>query len=106
MIMKHITMDEFEAEVLQADQPVLVDFYATWCGPCKMMSPIIDKISESMEGKAKVFKVDVDKESKLAQQYRIMSVPTLLLFKNGDVAEQVTGAVAQPVLEEKLNSLL
>ncbi|NLL71466.1 MAG: thioredoxin [Epulopiscium sp.] len=103
---KHLQNVDFQTEVLDADQPVLVDFYATWCGPCKMIAPVIDQLAEEMEGKAKVFKVDVDQAGELAAKYRIMSVPTLLFFKNGELVDQVMGAVPKAQLETKLNQLL
>ncbi|WP_058485920.1 thioredoxin [Defluviitalea phaphyphila] len=103
---KQITSSEFEAEVLQSKEPVLVDFFATWCGPCKMMAPIIDQLSEEMEGKAKVYKIDVDESRDLAAKYSIMSVPTIVFFKNGEIADQIVGAVPKEKLVDKLNALL
>ena len=82
----HLTAENFEKEVLQSEIPVLVDFYAEWCGPCKMLSPVIDEIAKEYEGKAKICRVNVDEEMELAQQYRVMSVPTVLVFKNGQVS--------------------
>jgi len=102
----HLKANEFDKEVLQSNQPVLVDFSATWCGPCQMMGPIMEKLSTEFEGKAKVAKVDIDECSDLAMQYHIMSVPSMLFFKNGEIKEQVVGAVPAEHLSEKLNSLL
>ncbi|HOA81668.1 MAG TPA: thioredoxin [Defluviitaleaceae bacterium] len=102
---KELTSQEFQSEVLEATELVLVDFFATWCGPCKMMSPIIDQLAEEMKGKAKVYKVDVDQARDLAAKYRIMSVPTLIFFKNGEVVEQIPNAVGKDKLIEKINEL-
>lgn len=81
-----ITSENFEKEVLNSELPVLVDFYATWCGPCKMMSPIVEEIEKKMEGKAKVYKIDVDEERDLAIKYEIMTIPTFIVFKQGKVS--------------------
>ena len=97
-----LTTANFEQEVLQSEVPVLVDFYAEWCGPCKMLSPIINEIAKEYEGKAKVGKVNVDEEMSLAQKYRVMSVPTVLVFKNG----QLSGTSIGYVGKEKLTALL
>ena len=87
-----ITSENFEAEVLKSDIPVLVDFWAVWCGPCQMVGPIIAEIAEENEGKIKVGKVNVDEQPELAQQFGIMSIPTMLVFKNGEVAAKTVGA--------------
>jgi thioredoxin 1 len=81
-----LTNDNFEAEVLNSDIPVIVDFFATWCGPCKMLAPIIEEISEELEGKVKVCKLDIDECRKLALKYYVASVPTVALFKDGKPA--------------------
>ena len=91
----------FEAEVLKSDLPVFVDFYADWCGPCKMMSPVIDKLAEEYEGKIKVGKVNVDENGDLAVKYGIMSIPNMIFFKNGEVADRVVGAIPKPAMKEK-----
>ena len=85
-----ITKDNFENEVLKSDIPVLVDFWASWCGPCRMMSPIVDEIAEEVAA-CKVGKINVDEEGELAQQFGIMSIPTLLVFRDGKVANQCVG---------------
>ena len=85
-----ITKDNFENEVLKSDVPVLVDFWASWCGPCRMMSPIVDQIAEEVTD-CKVGKINVDEEGELAQQFGIMSIPTLLVFRDGKVANQSVG---------------
>ena len=86
-----IKANEFEEEVLKSDIPVLVDFFATWCGPCKMMSPIVEAVENEMQGKIKVCKIDTDEAADLAMKYEIMSIPTFMLFKNGEVAGTVVG---------------
>lgn len=86
-----ITSENFEQEVLNSELPVLVDFFATWCGPCKMMSPIVEQIEKEMEGRAKVYKVDVDEEQDLAIKYGIMSIPTFVVFKKGKVLNKLVG---------------
>ena len=94
-----ITKDNFEAEVLQSDIPVLVDFWASWCGPCKMLSPIIAQIAEEQAGKVKVGKVNVDEQPELAAQCRVMSIPTLMVFKNGEVVNQSLGVQPKEQVE-------
>ncbi|MGQ9557708.1 MAG: thioredoxin [Desulfurispora sp.] len=96
----------FAAEVLQSAQPVLVDFWAPWCGPCRTMAPVIDELASEYAGKAKVAKVNVDNNQGLARQYGIMSIPSLLFFKEGKVAGQIVGVTAKSVLAKKLDELL
>ena len=91
----------FEAEVLKSDIPVFVDFYADWCGPCKMMSPVIDKLSEEYAGKIKVGKVNVDETSELAMKYGLMSIPNMVFFKNGEVVDRVVGAIPKPQMQAR-----
>lgn len=96
----------FEEEVLKSDMPVLVDFYADWCGPCKMMGPIVSKLAQNFEGKVKVGKINIDDEMSLAQKYRVMSIPTFIIFKNGEAVATIIGAVNEKELTEKINEVL
>ncbi len=96
------TDDNFETEVLKSDQPVLVDFWAPWCGPCQMMGPIIDEVAEEMKGKAKVGKLDVDENPKMASEYGIMSIPSLKIFKSGKVVKEFSGVQQKGTLKEEL----
>ena len=98
--------NNFEAEVLKSDIPVFVDFYADWCGPCKMMSPVIDKMAEEYAGRIKVGKVNVDENSDLAVKYGIMSIPTMVFFKNGEVVDRVVGAIPKPQMQAKFEKNL
>ncbi len=88
-----ITKENFEKEVLQSDVPVLVDFWAVWCGPCQMVGPILSEIAEENEGKLKVGKVNVDEQPELARQFGIMSIPTMMVFKDSEKVNQLVGAV-------------
>lgn len=101
-----ITESNFEAEVLQADLPVLIDFWAVWCGPCKLIAPIVEELAKEYEGKAKIAKCDVDSNQQVAIKYGIRSIPTLLIFKNGEVAEQIVGALPKSHITEKLNNVI
>ena len=94
-----VTADNFEQEVLKADVPVIVDFWAEWCVPCRMIHPILDEIAGDYDGKVKVAKVNVDQQGELASQYNIISIPTLLLFKDGTVVNQQIGAGPRQTIE-------
>ena len=100
------TDENFKNEVLSSDMPVLVDFWAQWCGPCKMLTPIIDELAEDFKDKAKVGKVNVDENPTIATDYGIRSIPCLLFFKNGQVEKQIVGSVPKTELEEVLNTLI
>lgn len=99
----HITQAEFSEKVENVPYPVLVDFFATWCGPCKMMAPVLEEVAVAKQGKAAVYKVDVDQEPELAQRFGVMSVPTLIVFKGGSVAHQFVGVQPKQVLEDALS---
>ncbi len=96
----------FEQEVINSVQPVLVDFWAPWCGPCRSMAPVLDEVAKEFEGRVKVCKVNVDNNQELARKYGIMSIPTLIFFKNGQAAGQVIGFTPKNVLAKKLEGLL
>ncbi len=100
------TGTNFEEEVLASDIPVFVDFYADWCMPCKMMAPVVEKLAEKYDGKVKVGKCNIDEENKIASQYGIMSIPTMIIFVGGEIKETVIGAVSQKELEEKIDKIL
>jgi len=102
----HIDASKFQEEVVRSSQPVLVDFYADWCGPCKAIAPIIDQLSKEYDGRVKFVKVDTDANQDLALQFGIMSIPTVMFFSKGKVEDIVVGAVPASVFETKLNSLV
>jgi thioredoxin 1 len=97
-----VTDSNFEAEVLKSDKPVLVDFWAVWCGPCKMIAPTVEEIAKEYDGKLKVGKLDVDSNPQTAMKYGIRSIPTLLIIKDGQVVEQMVGAVPKRHMIEKI----
>jgi thioredoxin 1 len=100
----HVSDDNFEAEVLKSEIPVLLDFWAEWCGPCKMLAPIVDEISKEYEGRLKVCKLDIDANPLTPPKYGIRGIPTLMLFKNGDVAATKVGAVSKAQLASFIDS--
>ena len=101
----HFTDENFNEEVLSSNLPVLVDFYADWCGPCKMLAPVIETLAGEYEGKVKIGKLNVDNAPDTAQKFGIMSIPTLLYFKNGELVNKSIGVVAKSEIEQVLNNL-
>lgn len=102
----NLTEDSFQSEVIDSDLPVLVDFWAEWCGPCKMIGPVLEQLSAEVEGQAKITKVNVDDARNLAVKYNVKSIPLLLFFKNGEVKDQIVGAnVTKDMLKAKLLAL-
>ncbi|MGQ9880564.1 MAG: thioredoxin [Armatimonadota bacterium] len=102
----HVTTDQFDTEVLQSSVPVLVDFWAVWCGPCRAIAPHVDTISKEYAGRAKVVKLNVDEEPEIALRYGIQSIPTLLFFKDGKVQDMIVGVVPKQTIVQKLEALL
>ena len=106
MALTTITDDNFEDEVLNSDLPVLIDFWAIWCGPCKMIAPIVEELSTEYDGKAKIGKLDVDSNQQTSIKYGVRSIPTLLIFKGGELVETIIGAVPKAKVVEKLESFI
>jgi thioredoxin 1 len=101
-----ITDDNFENEVVNSDLPVLIDFWAVWCGPCKMVAPIVEELATEYDGKAKIGKLDVDSNQQTSIKFGVRSIPTLLLFKDGELKDTIIGAVPKTNIVEKLNALV
>ena len=102
----HVNDENFQQEVLQSDRPVMIDFSASWCGPCKLLAPIVEELAETYDGKLKVAKIDVEEAQQTALQYGVLSVPTLLFLKGGEVTEQIVGNVARQKIEEHIARVL
>jgi thioredoxin 1 len=101
-----VTEENFEQEVLKSDIPVLVDFWAQWCGPCRAIAPIIEQLADDFEGRAKICKINVDEQGKLALKYKIMSIPTIMLFKDGQVVKTVIGGKPKVEFEALIESVI
>lgn len=101
-----LNSDNFKSEVLDSDLPVLVDFWATWCGPCRMVGPIVEELAEDYAGKAKITKVNTEENATLAGEYGVISIPTLLIFKGGQPVDQIIGAVPKNVIAQKLDAVV
>lgn len=102
----NITDQNFDQEVLKSDIPVVVDFWAPWCGPCKMMGPVVESMATEFEGKVKILKLNVDENPSSASTYEILSIPALKFFKNGEVVDEMIGLQPQEVLREKIKNLI
>ncbi len=103
---KNVTVDTFDQEVLQSSNLVMVDFWATWCGPCKIVAPVVEELAKEYEGKVTFVKVNTDENQDLATRYNIRGIPTLMFFKEGNMADQVVGAVPKAQLKSKIDTLL
>jgi len=98
-----VSEDNWEQEVLKSDTPVLVDFWAQWCGPCRMVAPVLDQIADEMDGKVRIVKLDVDSNQKIAYQFQVQSIPTFILFKGGQMADRMMGAMPKASFESFIN---
>ena len=105
-MMKLVSATEFENEVIKSELPVVVDFFATWCGPCKMIAPMLDQLAAEFEGSAKILKLDVDQAKEIATQYGIRGVPTLILFKDGEIVDKMVGPQPKDELKSKIAAMV
>jgi thioredoxin 1 len=101
----HVTDGDFDQQVLQSDIPALVDFWAAWCGPCRTVGPIVEELAEEYKGKIKVAKLDVDNNKQVASKYGVRGIPTLMLFKDGQIVDQIVGAVSKSRIKELLDKV-
>jgi thioredoxin 1 len=106
MSVAHFTDSNFKKDVLESQTPVVVDFWATWCGPCKMIAPVVDELAKEYHGKVKIGKINIDENSQVATNYGVMSIPTLMFFKHGKVMDQVVGALTKQELKRKIEAIL
>lgn len=102
----NFTDDNFDSEVIKSDKPVLVDFWAVWCGPCRMIAPIVEELAAEYEGKAKIGKLDVDNNQQISIKYGVRSIPTILIFKDGQIKDTIIGAVPKNMIVQKLNAAM
>jgi thioredoxin 1 len=102
----NFTDDTFESEVLKSDKPVLVDFWAVWCGPCRMIAPIVEELAVEYDGKVKIGKLDVDNNQQVSIKYGVRSIPTILIFKDGQIKDTIIGAVPKNMIIQKLNAAM
>jgi thioredoxin 1 len=102
----HVSDADFEAEILKSDIPAMVDFWAAWCGPCRAIAPVVEELAREYAGKVKVGKMNVDENAKTPTKYGIRAIPTLIIFKSGQVVEQITGAVSRSIIENALKKAL
>jgi thioredoxin 1 len=105
-LIKHVTDDSFSSDVLQSDKPVLVDYWAEWCGPCKAIAPTLDALAQELQGKVVVAKINIDENPATPNRYRVQGIPTLMLFKNGQVAATKVGSMPKQKLHEWVNSVI
>jgi len=105
-MIKNLTDKEFEQEVIKSDLPVLIDLWAPWCGPCRMIAPVVEKLSAQYDGKFKFFRLNIDENPQTPARYRVMSIPTLMFFKDGAAVDMVVGAVPERAITPKIEALL
>jgi len=101
-----VTKSNFDAEVIKSEVPVVADFWAEWCGPCRMIAPVLKQLAQEYKDRIKIAKIDVDKEGELAEKYNIVSIPTILVFNKGEVVKQQIGAVPRPILEKMIKDVV
>ena len=102
----HVNDENFQQEVMESDQPVMIDFSASWCGPCKQLAPVVEDLAQAYDGRIKVAKIDIEEAQNTALQYGILSVPTILFLKNGEIADQMVGNQTRQAIEERIAKML